>query len=309
MRWDVTQGLFRVYETGGGSAPSSTTSTTQNFSPEEAAQRAKVQDEANRIYGQTADSLTAAGYPGSKPVPFSDATTQAQGMLGNFATGQGTQQAQQAGGFSSFLMGPAADANSNPYLQSAMQAAIRPVTQAYTDPGGVMSQIRTGAQQAGQYGGSRQGVAEGVATRGYLNTVGDVTSKMAEDNYNTSMQRGTQALALAPQTYTLGTQPASSLAAVGQQQELLGQSQEDYNAAARNWQLNAPWLPLQNYANIVYGGSSPGTSSTSTGSVASSNRFGSILGGAASGAALGSMVMPGMGTLIGGGLGLLSGLL
>lgn len=294
---------------GGGSAPSSSTTTTQNFSPEEAAQRAKVQEEGNRIYNQTAGSISGSPYPGAQPVPFSPATLQAQQQLTNFANGQGAQQANQAGGFSSFLMGPSMNAEANPYLQSATQAAIRPVTQAYTDPGGVFSQIRTGSINSGGYGGSRQGIAEGIAGRNYLNTVGDISSTMAYKNYSDAMTAGGKALALAPQTYNLGSSPAQSLAAVGQQQELLGQSQEDYSAASRAWQLNAPWYPLQNYASVVYGGSSPGMTATSTGSAPQTNRFASSLGGAASGAAMGSMIMPGWGTAIGAGVGLLAGLL
>lgn len=305
MRWDVVSGTFRVYEKGGDGGGTSTT-VTQNFSPEEAAQRAKVQEEAARIYAQSAGQIAGAPYPGAKPSPFSQESIHAQNALTNYALGPGQQTASQAGGFSSFLMGPAQYAESNPYLQSAMSAAIRPINQAYTDPGGVLSSIRGSAMGAGGYGTStRQGIAEGVAGRGYLSTIGDVTSKMASENYQNSMKLGAQALALAPQTYDLGTRPALDISSVGTQKETMAQSMEDYAANQRMWDLNAPWAPLQNYANIVFGGSNPGTTSTSSGG-GGSNRQVSALGSAATGAAVGSAFGP-WGTVIGAAGGLLLG--
>lgn len=301
----------RITLEGGGQSGGATTSTTttQNFSPEEAAQRAKVQEEASRIYNQSAAQLQNSPYPGSKPVPFSTATTQAQGMLSNFATGAGQSQANQAGAYSSWLQGPAQYAESNPYLQSTINAAIRPITQAYTDPGGVMSKIRTDSMAAGGHGtSSRQGIAEGIAARSYFDAVGDASTKLANENYQLSQKIGAQALALAPQTFDLQTRPATSLASVGQQQELYQQALADYDANAAMWQLNAPWLPLQNYANIVFGGASPGTTATgySTGGGGSSpGRFSSALGGAAMGAQMGAMF--GLNPLIGAGVGLLTG--
>lgn len=257
---------------GGGGAPTSTTTTTQNFSPEEAAQRAAVQGEAQRVYQTTRGTIGASPYPGASPVPFSPETMQAQGMLTNWATGTGGQLAQGAGNYSNFLMGPAQYASSNPYLQSAMSAAVRPVTEAYTDPGGVLSRIRGNSINAGGYGTStRQGIAEGIAGRGYLSAIGDITSKMANENYQNATNAGVAALSAAPGTYNLGTEPAKGIAAVGTQKESLAQAQEQRAAEERLWNLNSQWTPLQNYANIVFGGSSPGTTSTAQGYQPQSN--------------------------------------
>lgn len=296
---------------GGSGGPTTSTTTQQNYSPEEAAQRAQVQQEAARIYGNTASTISSSPYPGARPVGLSPESTQAQSMLGNYALGQGQQTADQAGGFSSFLMGPAADANSNPYLQSAIGAAVRPISAAYTDPNGVFSSIRTSAMQDGGQGtNTRQGIAEGIAGKGYINAVGDVSSKMAYQNYGDSMKLGAQALALAPQTYNLGTQPAMNMSTIGSQNEMAAQQQEDYAAQTRAWDLNSQWAPLQNYANIVYGGSSPGTTSVSNGALPQQNKSLGALGGAASGAMIGTQVGgAGWGTVIGAGIGLLAGLM
>ena len=265
MRWDPISGKFRVYEGGGGSTPTSTTTVQQNFSPEEAAQRAKVMEEASRIYNANAGTLSNSPYPGAAPAPVSPYTTQGQQSLLNYATGPGQQFANQAAGYSSFLMGPAQYAESNPYLQSSINAAIRPVTEAFTDPGGVLSQIRGGSINAGQFGGSRQGIAEGIAGRGYLNTIGDISSNMANQNYQNALQAGTQSLALAPQTHNMGLLPSQAYSAVGTQEQLQNQQLENYLANQRMWALNAPWTPLQNYANIVFGGASPGTTTQQIG--------------------------------------------
>lgn len=308
MRWDPIQGMFRVYEGGSGGGPTTTTSTTQNFSPEEAAARAKVQAEAARIYGENAAALQWTPYPGSRPTDLSSATREAEASWVNFARGGATDQANQAAAYSSWLMGPAQYAESNPYLQSAITAATRPITEAYSGAGGALSQIRSGAGSAGQYGSTRQGIAEGLTTQGYLRSVGDTGAKMANENYQVAQAAGLKALGLAPQVQQMGTLPGQLIGSVGSLEDTQAQALEDYRANAAMWEINAPWAPLQNYANIVFGGSNPGTSSTSTGGGYKSNPFASGIGLAAQGAMLGSMVMPGVGTAVGAGAGLLAGL-
>jgi len=76
----------------------------------------------------------------------------------------------------------AGDPTNNPYLAAATQAAIRPVTQQFQET--VMPGIKQGAQDAGQMGGSRQGIAEGIAARGYQDTVGNITANMGNNAYN-----------------------------------------------------------------------------------------------------------------------------
>lgn len=291
---------------GGGSSPTTSTTVSQNYSPEEAAMRKQVMDEAARIYGATNTSITNAPYPGAKPVPFSSETVAAQDMMKNAAYSmQGT--AQGANSYAGFLMGPGQYVSSNPYLQDAMKAAIRPITQAYTDPGGVLANIRSTAIDAGGFN-TRSDIAQGIAGRGYLSAVGDVTSKMASQGYEKGLDAGSRALVLAPATSQMFTTAPSIYGAVGAQKENLSQAEEDYAAASRQWGMNAPWAGLQNYANIVFGGASPGTTSTSTGALPRQSPIMGALSGAAMGASIGSMV-PGVGTAVGAGIGLLASFL
>lgn len=247
---------------GGGGG--TTTSTQVNYSPEEAAQRAAVMNEANRIYGETAPSISNAPYPGAKPVPYGAHTAGAMNNLWDFATNQLPQQLRGYNDSLNFSLRDVLYPESNPALQGYMQAAIRPITESYMDPGGIMSQIRTQAGDANQVGSSRQGVAEGIAAGRYANAIGDTTSKIANTAYGQGLDAMGRAQLLAPQYAQMGTMPAQLQGQIGSMFDTQQQQFEDYNAAARMWELNAPWTPLQNYANIVFGGASPGTSATST---------------------------------------------
>jgi hypothetical protein len=94
------------------------------------------------------------------------------------------------GAINPFLRGDYMNVETNPYLQQAMQSAIRPVTQAFQE--NVLPQITTNfSVGTDAYDQSREGIARGVATRGYLDTVGDITSNMSNRAYETGLQ-GTQ---------------------------------------------------------------------------------------------------------------------
>jgi hypothetical protein len=149
--------------------------------------------------------------------------------------------------------------STNPALQDTINAAIRPITESYVDPGGVMSQIRSGAVAANQYGGSRQGIAEGIAAGRYADAIGDTAAKIATEGYGKGLDTFSRTLAFAPQALEAGMLPANVLGAVGAQNEALTAEMEQYAANARMWGLNAPWTPLQNYASIVFGGANPTT--------------------------------------------------
>lgn len=272
---------------GGGGQTSSTT-VQQNYSPEEAARRTQVMDEAARIYGLNADSMANAGYPGAAPVPASEATQQAQQMMSSAATGNMTNLANLTS-YGTMLGINAPNVQNNPYLSAAMEAAIRPITAQFNDAGGVLSNIRNAAVGAGQYGGTRQGIAEGLAGQGYLNAIGDVTAKMGSEAYGQGLEALTRTLGVAPGIMGLQREPAAALSAVGAQQEDLAGQQAQFEADRRMWQLNAPWMPLQNYANLVYGGANPGTVTNST--VPTSGGM-SRTQGALAGAAAGAMMTP-----------------
>jgi hypothetical protein len=286
----------RRYKGGGGG---SSTSVTQNYSPEEAAQRAKVQREAAGIYNQTSGSVRNSPYPGAQVVPFSGDTLTGQNLMRTAANTMVGQYLPSLANATQFGLGGVLDINSNPYLQQSINAAVRPITESFTDAGGVMSSIRNNAVANGGQGQStRQGVAEGIAAGRYADAVGDTTARLADQAYGRGLDTFSRVLGLTPQTMQTLSLPGQLYSGVGAQQEQLAQAQEGYNADTRNWQLNAPWVPLQNWANIVYGNGATSATSTTSGGGMQRNPLTGALGGALAGAQLGSMV-PGIGTGIG----------
>lgn len=146
------------------------------------------------------------------------------------------------------------DASGNPYLNQAIGAALRPIKQAFSE--NTMSGITDEANMAGQHGGPRQGIAEGIAQRGLQDTIADVSSKMAFDDYNNQMQRQLQAFGLAPAMVNLGMMPLEMMSQVGTQQQ------------------NAPWSDLMRYSQIIGsptvlggGGSSRGGTTSAIGNL------------------------------------------
>lgn len=368
----------KLYKGGGGS--STNTTTAVNYSPEEAARRTQVMDEASNIYNWTKDGVASGGYPGSAPVGQDWNTAAGQDLMragagtiagqigatqgaaaeagadinrsqGNVAygynaadqSGAATQRAGQMVDYQNLAalqnmnygLTGALDVENNPYLHQAMGAALRPLTQAYSGAGGALSQTRSGAQNAGQVGSSRQGIAEGITNRAYMDNVQDVVSKMGTAAYDRGQDTYSRTLAMFPQLMqqqsasanaaqgqaktasdmvkadmagaslsndwlknqtgalqqiTNSAQaPGAMYSAIGAQNENLAQSQEDYAANQRMWQLNAPWIPLQNYASIVYGGSAPSTNVSSTGS-APRNSLGQVVGAGLTAASMYNMM-------------------
>lgn len=273
----------------GGGGKTKSTNITQNYSPEEAARRAQVMDQAQQVYNQTRGSYQPGTYPGSQPVPFDYWSLVGQGSA---LTAADMAQAsnQQASQGLTYGLTQAMDVNNNPYLQKSVDAALGRIQNQYTDPGGVMSQIRTGAENAGQYGGSRQGVAEGIAARELQHSLGDTAAQMYSDAYNKGQDTFARTLALSPQVVSSYSAPSVLQSQVGAQREGLAQAMEDYNAASRQWDFNAPWTPLENYANIVYGGGGSQSTSTATGAGAARNPVMGAAGGALAGWAVGAQM-------------------
>ena len=67
-------------------------------------------------------------------------------------------------------------------LDPVIQNAQRRLGENFSEQ--VMPQIRSGAQAAGQYGGSRQGIAEGLASKGLAYSMGDLSANMNNSAYN-----------------------------------------------------------------------------------------------------------------------------
>lgn len=247
----------------GGDDDNKTKSQTQvsyNYDPNDSAARQRLYAEASRIYDTIKGSAASSQYPGAKPIPLSPETKQAQQMLTSTALGPGQKVADAAGQALNFGFKDVLYPSSNPALQAHIDSATRRLGEEFTSPTGPLAQARgyfTGNNSAGT--GTREGIAAGLASRSYLNTVGDVTAKLTSDGYKEGLDTFEKTMAFAPNAYSLMTMPAQTLGAVGAQNESVAGINEAFEAAKRNYALTGDWTSLQPYANVILGLSQPGT--------------------------------------------------
>lgn len=153
--------------------------------------------------------------------------------------------------------------------------------------------------------------------------LGDAIGNLAYQNYNQQQQNQLSAAgkladtgltqqsnvirgsALAPTVANQDYTDIGQLAAAGQTQQDYNQQQLDDQVSRWNYNQTLPYEKLNQYLSQI-GGSYGNSTTLST--PTSTNKTASALGGAASGAAIGTTIMPGWGTAVGGGVGLLAGL-
>lgn len=193
------------------------------------------------------------------------------------------------------------DINKNKYAAGAMDAAIRPLQESFSEvqlPG-----ISQEAVTAGGFGGSRQGIAEGIASGKLSQAIGDTTSKMGSDLYGQNLANLTKMMALGPQVMQGATQGAQTLGAVGSQDWALQQAQLQEQKDLFNAQSMLPFQMGTQLAGLSAG--IPGGSQITMMPGATTSPWQSILGGASMGASVGGPY----GAAAGGGLGALMALM
>jgi hypothetical protein len=188
----------------------------------------------------------------------------------------------------------------NPAFQGALDAAIRPQIQTFNET--IMPSIRRNALMSGQYGGSRQGIAEGLAARGLTTSIGDIVARMSADQYNQAAGRQLQAAGMAPiftgMQLQAAERPAQLMTGLGGYRQQLEQPF-----------YQEPWQRLSWLSQ--FSGGSPGMTTTAPGPT--SNPLLSVGGGAMAGLGLAGQIglpatMAAMGPFAAGGalLGLLA---
>jgi hypothetical protein len=116
---------------------------------------------------------------------------------GQFQQGLGQQQ-QALGGF---LGAP----QQNPYLLGQIESGQNLINENLQQ--NILPGIGSNAQLAGQLGGGRQGVAEGIAMRDANRTGADFAQNLLGQDYQQQQARSLQALALAPSINQQGFSP------------------------------------------------------------------------------------------------------
>jgi len=243
-------------------------------------------------------------YPGSGVAGF-DPTQELAQQLALTGAEQQANLVGSGAGASDFLLGDVLYPESNPALQSTINAATRPIYENLTE--NVLPAVRSGAETSGQFGGSKEQIAEGIASREAGRSAGDVASKIATEGYGKGLDAMTKALGLLPATAQSINLPASTVGAVGDVRQNMSQQQLTEQVQRWLYEQNLPLEMAQSIVSMISG--IPGGTTTATGTPPQASGLQKGLGGAASGAALGSMLFPGIGTIAGAGLGGLLGFL
>jgi hypothetical protein len=281
---------------GGGGDESSTT-TVQKADPWSGVQPYLL-DIFEKAKGQYY-SNTPQYYPGATTANFTPQELAAQQGVASYAQGGAQTLANQGLGAQSFLLGDVLQANSNPYMADYAKAAISPVWESLTRQG--LPNVESGAVASGQYGGSRQGLAEGLAISDATQKSLDTTSKMYGDMYNTNLGAMQKAVALNPSVMQSGMLPSQMLAGVGEQQRTMQQAMIDDAVAKWEWEQALPSTKLAQYLSMVSGQYGGQSQSTTEGDLGGVSPVGKAAGAAATGlgayGALTSEAMLGAGSI------------
>lgn len=254
----------------GGSSPSTVTQTSKvELSPEQ-----KALFDLGEPYLKQYASTPLQQFSGSGIAQLTPEELQAQQLYKNAAAGNITNLSGQAAGTQQMLLDPnfMLDVASNPYLQAAKQATANQVTQNLTE--NQLPAIRTGSTQAGGMysgGGSRQGIAEGLAIGRTNQGLASAESQADLQAYQQGQQGLERAIAANPSVEAQQLLPADVLAATGAQTR--AQEQALLDEQIRNF-YTAQQLPLLQGKDIINAASGlPGATAvgTATGNVPKAN--------------------------------------
>lgn len=275
----------------GDDRPPPVQQTTQTFSPE---QRQLFQLAMPGIQQFAAN--VPQRYQGQTIAGFDPSQTAGQEMaLGAAGTQKGLSDAANSR-FNFFTSGDIWNPSNNPALAGSIDAATRPITEAFQQS--VLPGIRQEAITTGNFGSSKQGIAEGQAANNYLRAVGDTSNKLVNEAYDTNVKAQLSALGLLPSLQSAAVAPAVTTSGVGDIRQNLAQAQLGQNVQNFNYDQLAPFLQSRELLSLLTG--LPGGTVTSTANnPPQAPAWQKALGGAATGASLGTAIMPGIGTAAG----------
>lgn len=236
-------------------------------------------------------------FPGGSVVGFDPAQVRGQNMALASAAPQ-AKLANAAQAANRFLLGKIWDPTTNPYLQQAIDASIRPITERYQQV--VRPGLRDEFVNAGQiFGGSQRNKADMFEAENYLRAVGDTASKLVQNQYENNLKANLQALGMVPLVQQAQLAPALTVSGVGDVRQNLAQAMRSAQAQDYYYDQMAPFLQAKDIMSLISG--IPGGVTIATGSVPQANPTTNALGGASLGTALtgGNPLGMGVGALLG----------
>jgi hypothetical protein len=198
---------------------------------------------------------------------------QGQGLLPGMQQGFGYFGSALAGGMNPWVTNPqqylgiAQNVANNPYMDSMVTSALRDPFRQLTEQ--MLPGIRSGANMAGQAGGSQEAVMSAIANRGYADRAADVGAQMRGGAYSQGLGFANQAaqsdmalqqaaaqnlfnmgqmgLGFLGQGYGIGQQGAQDTFNWGTQ----GQGLQNQQLQGQMAQFMAPWELAKSYGSYI----------------------------------------------------------
>jgi hypothetical protein len=229
------------------------------------------------LYSKAQALPTQQFYPNQTYASPSDLTFQAEQLAQQAALGpQSTIAGSILPSIQEQLMSPA-QRFSDPLLQESLRAGLRPMEESASR---LLQQARRGATQAGQLGGSRQGILESEVIKDLLTKQSDVASRLYGDVYGQTLAAQGRGLGLAPTAMQSIMSPSASLANIATAQTARAQQPIDEAMQRFAFEQAAPGQALSQYANIAGNTLLPGSQqSTGAGAQGPGALAGAIGGG------------------------------
>ncbi len=265
---------------GSAMEPDEITSKTEPWGPAQPYLR-DILGDAETAYGQPRSFFPAQTFAPMTP-------QEQQGLGQQYAYAQGLmpfQVGQAQGAWQSALGAP--DVANNPYVQGQIDAVQNRLNRNLQE--NLMPSAGDAALRAGGYGGSRQGIAEGIAQRGTQEAIGDAARRIQGQAYGQGLQAQQGALGMAGNVLGLGLLPGQTGINIGQQMRGEAQRYLDESMARQAFGQDVPWDQLSRYGGIVQPLAGLGGTASSMNPY-KSNPIASAMGGAMSGGALGKQL-------------------
>lgn len=275
----------------GGGGQTSTTTTQQQLSPEQQ-QILGFTTPIFQSYFNGQGGVNAQPYGGQTLADVNPLQSIGQSMAYGTATGpvQGAVDATLKG--TNFLTsGDVLKPGTNPGLQGTLDAATRQLTDNFQQS--IMPSIRDDATLAGGYGGSGQGIATGIAAKGLEQQVGDTTSQLLAQNYQSGLDAMSKGLAFAPSNIQAAFTPSTAVSGIGDVQNQ--QQQQSINDLINKYYTQS-FYPLQlaeEIAGVAMG--MPGGSATSAakyGNTGGGSTLNNVLSGVMGGGSIAASLLP-----------------
>lgn len=152
--------------------------------------------------------------------------------------------------------------DSNPFIQGVANAAIKPVTQTFSNT--VLPGIKDASIAGGAYGGARQDLQENAASDALTKQIGDITSNIFYQNYANERQNQVNAPQMLEAGYNLTNARGQQMMSLADLQRQMQQRVLDNQLQQYQGRQAAPWYGLGEMGNILTQGGFNQASGTST---------------------------------------------